>query len=297
MRAPFAFVSLVSLLFASVLGMPVRAQPVKWILQDFPPAQMPANGKLGQGFRDEVVRVVMASWPEADHQFIVANAARTWLMLSEKEEACHVGAQQTPEREKLAYFTPFAVLPPLQLVVRKDTVAKLPLTTDGEVVLADLLASPTLKGMLIDTRSYGKGLDDVIAQRARKDTVMTVQAGDLGKTVPLMLAARRGDYILEYEFVLNYHKQQNKPQLDDVTSLPIAGFSKALLTNVVCPRSPWGQKTIRRIDSILSKTVDSNGIRASVEAWLSPETNKRYKAEMNAFAKGRKKPTDPALFE
>ena len=282
---------------ATCFSAPLQAQSIKWILQDFPPAQIPVNGKPGPGFHDEALRVIMAQWPEAEHSFVVANSARTWFMLGEKEEACYVGALQTPEREKVAYFTPFAVLPPLQLVVRKDTVAKLPLNADGEVILSELLASPALKGMLVDKRSYGKGLDEVIAQRSPKDAVMTIQAGDLGKTVPLMLAARRGDYTIEYDFILNYHKQQNEPLLEDLLSLPIAGFSKMLTTNVVCPRSPWGQKIIRRVDAILARTVDSNGIRAGVEAWLSPETNRRYKADINAFVKNRKRPADAAQFE
>lgn len=281
---------------ALIVQTPVWAQTVQWILQDFPPAQVPTDGRPGGGFRDEVIRVVMANWPEAQHQFFVANAARTWLMLSSNDNACYVGAQQTPDREKLAYFTPFALLPPLQLVVRKETVAQLPLNADGEVVLEKLLASPTLKGLMVETRSYGKGLDDVLAHRVRKNAVTMVQAGDLGKSVPLMLAARRGDYIIEYDFVINYLRQQNKPQLDALTTLPIAGFSRALVTNVVCSHTPQGLKTIRRIDGILARTVDGNGIRTSVEAWLSPSTLNRYGADMNAFALRRKKASDPAQF-
>ena len=273
-----------------------HAQSVKWVLQDFPPAQMPTDGKPGQGFRDEALRLIMSQWTDVEHRFVVANSARTWLMLGDKEEVCHIGAQLTPDREKLAYFVPFAVLPPLQLVVRKETVARLPLNADGEVLLPELLANPAFKGLLIDMRSYGKGLDEVLARRARKDAVAMVQPGDLGKMVPQMLAAKRGDYILEYEFVVNYQKQQNQPLLDDLTSLPIAGFSKILTSNVVCPRSPWGRNAIRRIDAILAKTADTNGIRASVESWLSPETIKRYKADMNAFAQRRKKLTDSTQF-
>ena len=280
---------------------PLNAQTlpttVQWVLQDFPPAQILVNGQPGAGFRDEALRLIVANWPEAEHQFVVANAARTWLMLAAKEPVCYVGALQTPEREKQAYFTPFAMLPPLQLVVRKDSLDKFPLNADGEVKLPELLASPGLTGLLIDTRSYGKSLDDEIARRARRDAVNYVQAGDLGKTVPLMLGARRGDYLIEYDFVINYHRQQNAAALSGLVMLPIAGFSKPVVSNIVCARSPWGQQAIRRIDAILTKTVDAQAIRASAEKWLSPETLKRYRTDMNAFAQRRRKPSDPALFD
>ncbi|MBC7917850.1 MAG: TIGR02285 family protein [Rhodoferax sp.] len=284
------------LLLATLATTQSHAQSVKWVLQDFPPAQMPINGRPGLGFHDEMVRILVANWPEAEHQFVVANSARTWLMLSDKEEACYVGALRNADREKVAYFTPFAVLPPLQLIVRKDTMSKIPVNADGEAMLSELLANPALRGLLVDKRSYGKDIDEIIAQRARKEAIQIVQPGDLGKNLPLMLAANRGDYLLEYDFILNFHKKQNYPQLEELTSLPVAGFSAMLTTNVVCPRSPWGQKTIRRVDAILVKTADSNSIRASVESWLSVDTIKRYRADMNAFAQRRKKPSDPALF-
>lgn len=274
-----------------------RADTVQWVLQDFPPAQILFNGQPGHGFRDEALRLVIANWPEAEHQFIVANAARTWHMMAAKEPVCYVGALQTPEREKQAYFSPFALLPPLQLVVRKETLQRLPMNADGEVLLPELLADAQLKGMLVDTRSYGKGLDEEIAKRARKDAVSIVQAGDLGKTVPLMLAAKRGDYLIEYDFVINYHRLQTGAELNALTVVPIAGFSKPVVSNIVCSRSPWGLQAIRRIDAILAKAADGGAIRANVEKWMSPETIKRYRADMNAFAQKRKKPSDPAQFE
>ncbi|MBC7918744.1 MAG: TIGR02285 family protein [Rhodoferax sp.] len=285
------------LCFAFSLGNQVWAQPMRWSLQEYPPAVMPINGKPGLGFRDNELRLIVANWPEVEHQFVVANIARTWLMLGDKEPICTLGALRTPEREKIAYFTPVAILPPLQLIVREDTVSKLPLNAQGEVLLQELLASTTLKGLLVHLRSYGKGLDEVIAQRTVKDAVFMVQASDVGKSIPLMLAAKRGDYIIEYEFVVNFYKQQNFAKLDHLIALPIAGFSDALTTNAVCPRTPWGQQAIRRIDAILTKTADSNGVRSGVEKWLSPETIKRYKSDMNAFALRRKKPADPAQFE
>lgn len=270
---------------------------VLWVVQDFPPAQIPDNGKPGKGFHDDALRLIVENWPEAEHQYVVANAARTWMMLSDKEQVCFVGALQTPEREKIAYFTPFAVLPPLQLVVRKESFVKLPLNPDGEVLLQELFANTALTGMTVNVRSYGKAIDEEIAHRARKEAIAVVQPSDLGKSVPLMLAAKRGDYIFEYDFILNYHKQQNLRELNALVAVPIAGYSKVLTTNVVCSRSSWGQQAIRRIDSILTKTADDPTIRASVEKWLSPETIKRYKAEMNAFAQRRHKLSDPALFQ
>ena len=276
------------------------AQTVTWILQDFPPAYIRGNAnpvELGSGFQDATIRLLMSLWPEVNHKFVFANSKRTWMILGDKSESCFVGALQTPEREKLAYFTPVAVLPPLQIVVRKDVADKVPLNANGEVLLADLLASSTLKGILVAKRSYAPLVDDAIANRPHADAVSFVQVGNLGTSIPRMLASKRGDYSIEYDFTLNYQRKISYPELEELVTLPIAASTRFVTWNVVCPRSPWGQKTIRHIDSILTQPGVAQSIRGYITPWLSMANVERYKEDMNAFVRRRGKPNDPSAFE
>ena len=263
---------------------------MSWWLTDFPPYSIPANGEPGIGAVDLVLRGVVAAWPEKmAHQFMVANTSRIWTSIDTGMDACYTSALHTPQRVKEAYLSDVFMLPPMQLVVRKDRLASVPRNANGEVEFAALLARQDIKGILVSGRAYGLALDAVIAGNKHNDHLTFSNAKVLGANIFKMIGAGRVDYTLDYDFVLAY-QTKDTATLDALTTLPIDIANVPLVGSFACPRTPWGKKMIERIDHIVSQLAQDAHYRDQFEHWLTPRTKSLYAVKFDDFYKNRAKP-------
>lgn len=283
--------SLLALFVHSALA----AETMTWVLPDFAPVSIIEDGKPGNGITNELMLLLMTHWPNVEHRFITANTKRTWVMLEGKEEVCHASALVSDERLKIAYFSLTHLVPPPQLIIQADVLASYPRNAAGEVILSRLLASAK-RGALLEKRSYGASIDATIASRPDSSGLKLVTPSDYGTQTLKKLQLDRLDYTIEYDFVLAY-QQSLDSSLKSLLSVPIAGNTAPVTAGVACPRSPWGQAAIRKIDAILSKHADSLHLRGALERWLTPETRKRYDAAMTRFYRQRATPTDAKEFD
>ena len=260
---------------------------ITWLSADPPPS---AESKFGTGLAARMVAFMKLQWPELPHQILQANAKRSWQMLAQGEPVCHASALRTPEREKLAYFSNTQMSPPLQLIVRRDKLAQLPRNAAGEVDLARLLADPRLRGALVDGRSYGLFIDQLLAGRGLQKAVDHYAAADYGSKILPMLSVGRGDYTIEQDMALSVGRERN-PQLNELLSLPIQGASEPLQAGVACPRNAWGLAAITQIDKRLGTPAGVSMLRESFERWLTPEVRQHYGVRIDAFYKERAKPS------
>ncbi len=284
--------SLKPLLLAALLVLATAAnaadiERITWLSADPPPS---AESKLGIGLAARMLAFMKLQWPEVQHQILQANAKRSWQLLAQGEPACHASALRTPEREKLAYFSNTQIFPPLQLIVRRDKLDLLPRNAAGEVDLARLLADPRLRGALVDGRSYGLFIDQLLAGRGLPKVVDLYAAADYGSKILPMLSVGRGDYTIEQDMALAVGRERN-PQLQELLSLPIQGASEPLQAGVACPRNAWGLAAIREIDKRLGTPAGVAMLRESFERWLTPEVRQNYGVRIEAFYKTRAKPS------
>jgi uncharacterized protein (TIGR02285 family) len=270
-----------------------------WMVFDLPPGTMPVNGKLTDGISDIVSKMVFQEMPEFSHQVTVVSAARAMATLSEGKPMCIATALMTPERERIAYFAVTHMLPPLQVVVRAEVAAKLPMNAKGEVVPDLLVNSSGLRGLVVAQRSYAPALDAVLANRRPGSTVsdtLSAGAGDGGK-VFTMLMHDRGDFTFDYDFALAY-QQSRHPELPMKTGLkafPLAGMAP-IKVGFACPHTPWGRATVIRIDAIVARLANRPEYRASAVRWMTADGVKRYQPLLNDFTKQRMHPTSPSQY-
>jgi len=278
-------------LCAALLASGAQARDkMSWLMPDVPPASMPVDGKPTTGIADQIVLYISAHWPDAEHRFIYANPKRTWLMIERGEQACVVAALRNAERDKLAYFVNTNLVPPLQLVAQESTLPRLPLNAHGEADLQKLLADPVLRGIVVERRSYGAAVDDLLARRPANSRLETTSVGDYGRNVLKLVVHGRVDYTLDYDYALQY-ASKSEPEVGALKTVPIAQNNKPMLGGIACPRNAWGMAAVKRIDQIVGTPEGAAAMIKAQNSWHTPASQQRYAAQISEFQRQRAKPT------
>jgi len=278
-------------LLAALLASGAQARDkMSWLMPDVPPASMPVDGKPTTGIADQIVLYISAHWPDAEHRFIYANPKRTWLMIERGEQACVVAALRNAERDKLAYFVNTNLVPPLQLVAQESTLPRLPLNAHGEADLQKLLADPVLRGIVVERRSYGAAVDDLLARRPANSRLETTSVGDYGRNVLKLVVRGRADYTLDYDYALQY-ASKSEPEVGALKTVPIAQNNKPMLGGIACPRNAWGMATVKRIDQIVGTPEGAAAMIRAQNSWHTPASQQRYASQISEFQRQRAKPT------
>lgn len=239
---------------------------------------------------DRLLDWLTARLPGITHERVVANAKRSWALIERGEPVCHASAVRSPPREALAYFSNTWPMPPVQLVVRREQVAALPLDAAGQVDLAALLANTRLQGVLVHGRSYGAPLDAQLEKGAPLGTVQRITSGDFGSNLLPMLLQGRADYALEYPNALAAAALQ-RPDVAGLALLPIRGNTELVTSGIACPRTPWGQAAIRRIDAVLGTPEGAALLRETLLSELPADSRRTYRDALDAFFQRRAQPT------
>jgi uncharacterized protein (TIGR02285 family) len=295
LRAALAHIVLCALCTCTwAQGKPVMT----WVMQDFPPVSMPVNGQPTVGVVDTLLKQIAREWPEVEHRYVVTNFARVMPMLEGGKEACATNVMPNPEREFVAYFSETHIGLPLQLIVRDDAAAKLPMNGAGEVLPDKLFGMPGLRGLITRNRSYSASLDLLLKQRAGDSGMRYVNAADGGANILKMMVLNRADYTLEYDFALAYQLRNDPSSFKGgrLRVLPIAG-ARPVIAAIACPRTPWGREAIRKIDALVARLVKTDEYLKSTERWVTPQTTTRFRAARDAFIRQRATTSNAAKYQ
>ena len=265
---------------------PVALERITWLAGDTVVATV-------SGIRptDRLLDWLTPRLPGITHERVVANAKRSWTLIERGEAVCHAGAVRSPQREALAYFSNTWPMPPLQLIVRRDQVGRLPLDAAGQVDLAALVADAKLQGVVVHGRSYGPALDAMLAPRGGAPTGLSrVTAGDFGSNLVPMLLQGRADYLIEYPNALAA-LLRSRPDVAGLAALPIKGAVEPVLSGVACPRTPWGLAAIRRVDAVLGTPEGAALLREILMSELPPDSRRQYRDVFDAYFQRRSHPT------
>jgi uncharacterized protein (TIGR02285 family) len=175
-------------------------------------------------------------------------------------------------------------------------VSQLPKNAIGEVLPSTLFDNPHLRGLLNPNRSYSPLLDTLIKRRGANAQITMVSPSMGGANILKMLTLNRGDYTIEYDFGFAYQMSLD-PSIAaaNLQSLPIAGGVTSP-SGCFCPRTEWGRAAIQKIDSLMVKIAADPELRNAYYRWLTPETVKSYRPELEQFFRDRLRPTNPAKF-
>lgn len=277
-----------SLMLAGCLlasGTAAMAERISWLSPELTPSEVAAlRGSGRKGLADPLAAYLSAQWgmPGVQHETVMANPKRSIKMLEAGETACHLAMLHTPERESKFLFFDTHLVPPMQLVLRRELLDQVPRNAAGEADLGRLLQEGRLRGALIDGRSYGKLVDDLLREGTYK-RLSYYTISDFGGRLIQMLGLGRADYSIEYDASLQVELDQNPALAAQVRSLPIQGASNPLLSSVACPRNDWGRRTLDRVAKLLATPAGVAAIKASFYDRLTPETRQLYGARIEAF--------------
>ncbi|MBB3196803.1 TIGR02285 family protein [Roseateles terrae] len=261
---------------------PVTIERITWLTSDNSTSVNPGVN----GVTDRLVSYLSVWWPGVKHTVLVANAKRSWQMLEEGQQVCRANVVRTPDREKIAYFTNTQLTPPPQLVVRRDRLSRLPRTPQGEVLLPQLLADESMRGALVDGRSYGSAIDDMLAHRPSNPAVSLYSPRDFGGRLLQMVSLDRADYSIDSDMAL---LMMGEPK--DLTTVPIRGASDLVMAGIACPRTPWGWSAIKGIDRALGRPEGAATLRRGLMRWLTPDTQAHYGPQLEQFYRERARPS------
>ncbi|CAM3702991.1 hypothetical protein [Roseateles saccharophilus] len=244
---------------------------------------------------DGVVRPsdMISSWlqahmPGVELRPTLANAERSWTLVRQGEKACIANAVRLPERERLAYFSAVWLMPPPQLIVRRERLDALPLDVRGAVNLQTLLADASLRGAIAQGRSYGPALDALLAPGGVG--LLRVTGADFGSNLVSMVLQDRVDYTVEYPNILVALGSQREGELP-LAALPVKGAADPVPSGVACPRTPWGHAAIRLIDQALGTPAGAAMLREALRISLPADTQRAYRDAFDAYFQRRAKPT------
>ncbi|ANH69724.1 hypothetical protein [Mitsuaria sp. 7] len=275
---------------------------IVWLMPELdtvaPPSPGAASVPVRRGLAQPLSDYLTANWgTPAKHEVLIANVKRSWRMVEDGEQACHLGVLRTPEREAVAYFFDTHLIPPHQLMVRRDALAKLPRHTDGDADLEKIWAEKQLRGAIVAGRSYGRALDALLARRP-PGAIEEYTTSDFGGNMLSMIAIGRADYTIEFDFVLANQQELRatvaagsaggasgnaKVSTADLVSVPIEGFSSPVISGIACPRNAWGKRTIEQVERVLSTPQARQFMRDEFISHLSPEAQARYGSRIDAF--------------
>jgi uncharacterized protein (TIGR02285 family) len=188
-----------------------------------------------------------------EHHFETASAARIGkLILESAGPYCNASSLSTPDRVRRGLLSrPLLHYLPNRLVLRADKAAEVApyLMPNGELQFDRLLADSHLTGVVTRGRSYDPTIDALL-ERA---PAVTRVADALAPTRMLMLG--RVDWILSEPSELAWQLRTESAALP-LRSYPVAGANSAVLTHVMCTRSPQGERVIAQVNRLLSGRPD-----------------------------------------
>jgi len=252
-------------------------ETIIWANLHFPPWMILEGSSKGKGVWDELLIHLTAKLPEYDHRMLVMKNVRFEEMAREGQHVCKVYYFKTPEREKLLHYSvPSVVFLANQVVMRREKAALL--GNPASISLEKLMSDSRLKGTVIEGRSYGKVIDDIIARHVGQAHIGNPVLDN--QSLFEFLNLGRTDYIIEFPAVRSFFEQDLalKP---DVVTIAIEEGLPYNVTHVTCVRNDWGRRVIERVDSLLKEHVASDAHKRATLRWYLPgeqqELEKHYK--------------------
>jgi len=261
-----------------------------WLLRDLPPLTIFEGPKKGQGVIDQLLPLLTADMPQYRHVLMRVNRARALQMLHEPSLTCDAALNWSRERERwIAFSIPvFRAMSNGLAVRRVDHEVIAPYLHDGEVDLAQLLASGREQLGVIAERNYGEYLDALL-KRAPAEALTPHYGNDALGSLLQMQRLGRLRILLGYRPEIRYQAQQQGIAEDELQFYPIRGAEKYLSGYIGCTDTPKGRQAISEINQLLRKLPHQH-LSEAYSAWLDPESRSAYLEESRAYFEQQGRP-------
>jgi uncharacterized protein (TIGR02285 family) len=228
---------------------------LNWHRMQFAPTFILTGEARDQGFGDVLLRALAAKLPQYQHQFILAPLERVLERTGEGQElACAGALLRTPEREARMYFSdPFLTMPPNGAVIRANDRSRFePFMKNGRLSLTQVLQTETFAIGITRNRSYGSGINALLALHAGQSSVVEKRGQSAGAVTLSDLSAQQGiDLVIAYPLEAAYWLKTSHSPVP-LYFLPVAEAPDAEEPRIACSRTPQGEQAIAAINVLLA---------------------------------------------
>lgn len=257
-----------------------------WELIPFPGSVIVRDGHPEDGFTVGFLRLLESHLVGVDMQLQASNLPRVKRALMGHKNMCTGLMQPDPELVLSSYFVPLLVIPPMQVVIRRGELSRLPFTA-GKLHLEHLLADPGLRGAIYNQRRYSADLEPLLRRAVGENALRSVSLSGSPDKMLQMLRLERFDYTFEYPMVVQASQAQN-PESRTLQTVPLASSDYLPAIGVYCPRSSWGLRMIGQIDlAARSLLSDPQLVLQLYRRWMTPGTMQQYEPDIVAYLQDR----------
>ena len=250
---------------------------VTWLLVDWPPSWIFKGAEQNKGYGDLIEEQLFEVLNTFYHQKSVVTFARLVMLLGKDENACtSTGFYQWPDkngvpRDDLVWSAPILMFEWHGLVIPQSKLHRL-----GAVRPVSLKRVFELSGLTLviqKGRDLGTQLNELVYKKSNTSNIFTRNAGgNTTQTIYGMLLKNRGDYTIDYRFMVDYFNQYLAPEGQELVYLSIKeskpGYGYGA---VVCTNSPLGQLVISAVNQNI-EDWRNKGLRKVNQKWFAPKT-------------------------
>lgn len=243
----------------------LRAEPLTWLIRDWPPAYISQGPLQGQGTFDLLTQDLQRELPQYNHQIqFTSLSAREQKMQMEKPY-CFFGAIKTPEREKYLFYSDIAFLTHgVKLFMRADSPLNLRLPPDQPVNLITLMQQKDILGITEKKRTYPSAVQQLIAEHR----LSLVDVNESSTNVLQILVQKRADYLIEFQDRIEYLAQKTTSKVA-LSHREIQGEAAVEAVYVACRKTPGAEQAIAAINVALAKLRPSLLYQQHMVRWTS----------------------------
>lgn len=248
-----------------------EADTIEWARYQFPPVHILRGPDKNLGFADKMHFFLQEQMPGFTHKDFQAPVIRIVNEMKSGRDLCAM-LLWTKERERYLVFSNPVIhtgahrvfIPKNKLNQWKDIASIW--VGDTLSVEKTLIHRADLRLGVVPGRSYGIALDSLISRHINELDLRsgTAPTGRLVK----MLSANRIDYIIEYQWLLNYQSKKEK-FLENFIGIPIVEDKDKLSGRIACTRNTQGKRVIDKVNSLMVEKKDTfQEFQKSQDQWL-----------------------------
>ncbi|WP_157826680.1 TIGR02285 family protein [Colwellia sp. 12G3] len=240
-------------------------EQMTWYAYNQPPAYIFEGKFKNQGFINLTQEILIKTLTQYHHNTEQVTVGRFLHQLRLKENACVLGLYKTPEREKYILYSDNALMHRgLHVLISKKKAQHFKLTSPLD--LAELLQKHNLSTIVIQGRSYGNMLDNILNKNLENVLSRSSQSNS---QLYKMLALNRFDFLIDYPSTAAYAFKSKLLKSDDYVLLKINGIPSYIESSVGCSKTEWGYRAISAINIALKKEKNTKAYLDALLSWSS----------------------------
>ncbi|NVJ91421.1 MAG: TIGR02285 family protein [Methylocystaceae bacterium] len=228
------------------------ASTLTWQTFDAPPLTITNGTAKGSGIVDGIRNLLINKMPEYQHQVQELPYKRFLVYAKQGRNICTGYLFKSKEREEYMTFSkPAVIFPGVEALMRKETIEDLKFK--DAVSLNDLFGTYNLRLETNSIRFYSDKINPIIKEYEHRGLVQR----HTGSTTYVfrLLAAKRADFMIDFPNRIPYWVHELNLDPNDFASVALKEDTRNILSYVACPKTPWGQKVIARVNDILDEEM------------------------------------------